>query len=66
MPSSANPTGAEIKKRRLDAGLSRKEAAELIGLSYRTWQDYERGVAKMRPAFWELFKLKTAEINRER
>ena len=59
MPSSGNPTAAEIKQRRLKAGLSRKEAAELLGVSYRTWQDYELSVNRMRSAMWELFKLKT-------
>jgi DNA (cytosine-5)-methyltransferase 1 len=59
MPSSANPTAAEIKQRRLKAGLSRKDAAELLGVAYRTYQDWELSKAKMRLAFWELFKLKT-------
>jgi DNA-binding transcriptional regulator YiaG len=53
------PTGDEIKRRRLKANLSRKEAAELIGVSYRTFQDFELDVTAMRPAFWELLKIKT-------
>jgi DNA (cytosine-5)-methyltransferase 1 len=59
MPSSDNPTAAEIKQRRLKAGLSRKEAAALLGVAYRTYQDWELSNAKMRSAFWELFKLRT-------
>jgi DNA-binding transcriptional regulator YiaG len=58
MPSSGNPTPAEIKRKRLSAGLSRKEAGELIGVAYRTWQDWELGTAKMRPQLWELFQMK--------
>jgi DNA-binding transcriptional regulator YiaG len=59
MPSSANPTGAEIKRRRLSAGLSRTDAAAMMGVAYRTFQDWELDQAKMRSALWELFKLKT-------
>jgi DNA-binding transcriptional regulator YiaG len=59
VPSSASITGAEFKQRRLKAGLSRKEAAELLGVSYRTVQDWETDVTPIRHAFWELFKLKT-------
>lgn len=58
MPSSDNPSPADIKRKRLSAGLSRKDAAALIGVAYRTWQDWELGTAKMRSALWELFKLK--------
>ena len=53
------PTGDEIKALRLKANLSRKEAADLIGVSWRAFQDFELGVTPMRYAFWELFKIKT-------
>jgi DNA-binding transcriptional regulator YiaG len=53
-----SPTGAEIKRRRLAAGLSRRDAAALIGVAYRTWQDWEIGTTQMRAAWWELFKMK--------
>jgi DNA (cytosine-5)-methyltransferase 1 len=59
--SSAKPSGAQIRECRLKARLSRKEAAELIGVSYRTWQDFELDVTPMRAAFWELFRLKTGK-----
>lgn len=59
MPLLGNPTPAEIRKRRLSAGLSRKDAALMLGVAYRTLQDWETGVAKMRSGLWELFKLKT-------
>lgn len=61
MPSSASPTPAAIKRKRLAAGLSRKDAAALVGVAYRTWQDWELGTAKMRPALWELFRLKVGK-----
>lgn len=56
--ASTIPTPAVIRQKRLAAGLSRKDAAALIGVAYRTWQDWELGTARMRPALWELFKLK--------
>ena len=38
------PKPDEIKRARLDAGLTQSQAAEKIfSDSYRSWQDYERG-----------------------
>lgn len=54
----ASPTPAALKRKRLAVGLSRKDAAALVGVAYRTWQDWELGTAKMRPALWELFRIK--------
>lgn len=54
----SSPKPEQIKKVRIEAKLSRKEAGDLIGVAYRTWQDWELGTAKMRPQLWELFKLK--------
>lgn len=36
-------TGAELREARKAAGLSMKQAAELSGTPYRTWQDWEGG-----------------------
>lgn len=33
-----------LKTKRLERGLTQKEAAELFGLKYRTYQNYENGV----------------------
>lgn len=50
----------EIKEARLKAGLTQKQAAELVGSpSYRTWQDWEAGKRNMPAAKWELFQIKT-------
>lgn len=54
-----NPTPAQIKEARQQAGLSQSAAAELIYSTLRTWQDWEAGKAKMHPGLWELFKMKT-------
>ena len=43
------------------AGLTQAEAAAIVHRpSYRTWQDWERGRAKMPLDAWELFLIKTA------
>lgn len=71
--SARNPTPAEIKKKRLAAGLSQAAAAELIYCSTPTWQQWENEEGKtthggnnvhrrMHPAFWELFKIKVKEL----
>jgi transcriptional regulator with XRE-family HTH domain len=35
---------SRIRGCRKNVGLTQKETAEVLGLSERTWQDYERGV----------------------
>lgn len=58
-----NPTPTEIKQARLDAGLTQKQASELIYKNIRTWQQWEKGDREMDAAFFELFKIKTSMIN---
>lgn len=36
-------TGTDLRETRKTAGLSMKQAAELSGTPYRTWQDWEGG-----------------------
>lgn len=57
---SANPAPAEIRAAREVAGLSQTAAASLIHSTLRTWQDWEAGKARMHPAFFELFKIKSS------
>ena len=59
-PAPPPPTPAEIKAARQAAGLSQPAAAALIYCSFRTWQDWEAGIAQPHPAFWELWCLKAA------
>ena len=54
-----NPTSAQIKKSRMDAGFTAKECAKLLYITERNWHYYEAGTRKMPPALWELFKIKT-------
>jgi DNA-binding transcriptional regulator YiaG len=64
-PSAAsNPTPAEIVGTREVAGLTQREAADLIYSTKRTWQDWEAGLARMHPGLWELFKLKARRLIR--
>lgn len=53
------PNTTQIKQARKDAGLTQQQAAKLIYVGLRTWQQWESGDRKMHPAFFELFCLKT-------
>lgn len=62
-----NPKPAEIRKARLDAGLSQTAAAEFVYTSCRTWQQWEaeKGTPdhrRMHPAFFDLFERKVKEM----
>lgn len=65
---SANPTPAEIINARSVAGLSQAKAAALVHTTVRTWQQWEAAAEdkknhrRMHPAFWELFRIKTATL----
>jgi DNA-binding transcriptional regulator YiaG len=52
-----SPTPSEILAMRLDAGLTQGQAAARVyASSYRTWQDWERGVRTMPVAIWQLWQ----------
>lgn len=63
-----NPSPELIKQTRLDAGLSAREAAEIIYCTTNAWQKWESSNPKdsrsMHPAFWELFKIKLAQLKK--
>jgi DNA-binding XRE family transcriptional regulator len=40
------------------AGHTQKDAAVMIGVSWRTWQEWERGTAPIPPALLELYRHK--------
>lgn len=56
------PTPETIKAAREKAGLTQKEAGELIGAALRTWQDWEGGQRKMPLAKWELWLIKVSQL----
>ncbi|MBU2734275.1 helix-turn-helix transcriptional regulator [Acidithiobacillus caldus ATCC 51756] len=53
-----NPTPEEIRKVRLAAGLTQRQAAELIHSTTSAWESWEQGLRRMHPGLWELFLLK--------
>jgi DNA-binding XRE family transcriptional regulator len=53
---------AEIKQARLDAGLTQQAAADLVGVSIKSWEAYEGGWRNIRPATWTLFNLLTGAV----
>lgn len=56
------PTPAEIRKARQGAGLTQAAAAEKIYKTRRAWENWEGGVAPMDPAWFELFLIKTGQL----
>lgn len=60
----ANPAPADIIAGREAAGLTQTQAAALVHGSLRTWQQWEAGDRRMHAGLWELFRLKTALIER--
>lgn len=55
----SSPSPAEIRAARKAAGLTQAHAAQLIHCSRSSWAEWEGGVSRMHPAFWELFSIKT-------
>jgi DNA (cytosine-5)-methyltransferase 1 len=56
---SRNPSTEEIRAARDALGLTQQEAAKVVHSSLNAWQQWEQGVRRMHPAFWNLFQLKT-------
>ena len=49
------PSPKEIRQVRRRAGLTQKQAAEVIELHTRTWQKYEGGEVEIHPVMWAHF-----------
>ena len=58
-----NPTPEQIKKSRLNAGLTQAQAAAVIHKKLLAWQRYESGDRAMDYALYELFLIKTGQID---
>lgn len=58
--AAANPKPDQILAARTAAGMTQKEAAELIHCHVNTWAQWENNERRMHPAFLELFQLKEA------
>lgn len=59
---SRTPTGAEVRAGRLAARLRPDQAGELVHERESRWLAFEEDRARMHPAVWELFKLKTGQV----
>jgi len=51
-------TPSTIRQARTNAGLTQREAAELLGVKERRWQSWEQGERNMPRQLWELWCLK--------
>lgn len=59
---TSTPTPADIAQARERAGLTQAQAAELVHLgAAKRWSEYERGVATIDAARWELFLIKCGQ-----
>ena len=56
---SSNPALEEIKAAREATGLTQTAAAALVYSTCRAWQKWEAGDARMHPAIFELFVIKS-------
>lgn len=61
--AGTHPKPSEIAAARAAAKLTQTEAAEKIFSTLRTWQDWESGARRMHPAMWELFLIKTGQVD---
>ena len=65
------PSPSQVRARRLAAGLTQTQAAELVHTTCRAWQHWESeddgsmAHRRMHAAFWELFTLKTSVVQAE-
>lgn len=58
-PTTKEPVpSARLRRVRAIAGLTQAQAADVIGVSERAWQQWEAGERQMQRAFYELFMLK--------
>ena len=58
-----NPDAASVRAARKAAGLSARQAAELVGVTTVTWQRWEGKTSRQTTipaACWELFLIKTS------
>ena len=56
------PTPADVKSARIAAGLTQTRAAAVIHKKLLAWQRYESGDRSMDCALYELFMLKTGQM----
>jgi putative transcriptional regulator len=56
------PTPAQIRRARLAANMTQRQAAELIGYSLRMWEEWESGRSPMRAVIWETWQQRATPV----
>lgn len=56
-----NPTIEQIKLARASAGLTQKQAGEVVMCTSRAWEQWECGNRRMHPALFDYFLIKTKQ-----
>lgn len=62
MDQITQPTPAQVRAERTEAGITQTQAAHLVHASLKTWQNWESETGESRKiplASWELFLIKT-------
>lgn len=54
---SNSVSAADVKAARVAAGLTQQAAADLVGVSVKSWEAYEGGWRNIQPPTWRLFQL---------
>ncbi|NHO55018.1 helix-turn-helix domain-containing protein [Acetobacter estunensis] len=57
------PEPETVRAAREEAGLTQAEAAQLVHATLNAWQKWESGDRKMQAATWELFQIKTGQLD---
>jgi len=63
MADLPEPTPGRIRAARQASGHSQSAAADVVHVSWRTWQSWEYGARQMPRAAWELYRIKTGHFN---
>lgn len=58
------PRPAAIRNARIAAQLTQEAAAARIHSARRTWENWEGGIATMHPGLFELFLIKTGQLEK--
>ena len=58
------PSPSTIRALRLSLGLTQAQAGEKVDVAARTWRAWEAGVRVMPGSKWELFLIKTREVEK--
>ena len=59
---TSNPAPEEVAAARAAAGLTQRQAADLVRGTEAAWRAWESGLRRMPPGLWELFNLKTGKF----